>query len=479
MGVIYASPDGGEWEFEGQRVDTLALPVAVTRAQAGDTVQLVPATYREPVVMDEDGRSDAPVVLRGGDGVVLDGGQPPQGPIGSHMTPTESDFAFISVRAVQHLVIEGLTFENCWPTAIFARGSRNLTIRDCRGTGAQFFVFARNRRRPFGRDVLASDITLERLHWVQDPEARMWRGEISWKSVKAQGPKPHHTYLGGALFGSFDIAGDVRIVDCHVAHAFNGVRCESRPDPDLNRNRTANFEITGCTFEYIRDNAVEPEVSAQNWWVHHNRFRNVHAVYSLHSLSGGHFYIFGNQHWFDSKPDDISNTGGKMFKFHASNPQPAFPIYVFHNSFFTRSTYTKDGETRHLQNWNNAIEFCFRGEHCKADRQFFSDDHSHFIWHPTYSFRGDASNHPDFPDKFPPAWGYRIEGTATDTLFEDGRTGNLALAPGSGALRATLDASVVLPDGTIFELPAGRDVGALQDGAPFVGPDYQRVSYEG
>jgi hypothetical protein len=473
MGTLYASPAGGEVIFEGRPVATLPLPVAVTRVGPGDVVQLTPARYTRAIRLDAGGRPGEPLTIRGAEGVVLDGQQPPTPASAEHMAPTEADFSFISLLSTDHVILERLAFERCWPSAVLARGCRALIVRDCACVGSQFFLYARNRSRAFLPDVLAHGITLERVRWIQDPEGRMWHGEISWKSVKGQGPKPHHTYLNGAFFGSFDIAGGVTMRDCTVSHAFNGIRMECRADPDLKRGCNVDVEIAGCRFDHIRDNAIEPEISARNWWIHHNELRNVHASYSLHNLGGGGLYLFGNQLWFDSKPTDISNTGGKVLKFVAGEPYPTQPINIFHNSCFIHSTYTKDGDTRLLKHFNNATEFCFTGEHCEPGREFFSDDETFFRWHASYDFRGDASNHPDFPDGFPPERGYAISGTRSPHLFRDGRGGDLRLRSDSAARGAAAAATIALPDGEHFKLQGGDDVGAWQENRLFLGPAFR------
>lgn len=63
-----------------------------------------------------------------------------------------------------------------------------------------------------------------------------------------------------------------------------------------------NVEIYDNDFQFNRDNPVEPEDYAANWWVFHNRIYNGHGWFSLDGVKGGPVYIFGNVGWFDDKP---------------------------------------------------------------------------------------------------------------------------------------------------------------------------------
>ena len=49
--------------------------------------------------------------------------------------------------------------------------------------------------------------------------------------------------------------------------------------PPMQHNR--NVAIHGNRFSFIRDNAIEPEKGAQNWYVYDNAFYNIHATFSM------------------------------------------------------------------------------------------------------------------------------------------------------------------------------------------------------
>lgn len=145
-----------------------------------------------------------------------------------------------------------------------------------------------------------------------------------------------------------------------IQHAFNGIRLDSRTRADnLPFNR--NIQIYENCFSYIRDNPVEMEKFALNWWVHHNEFFNCHAWFSMDGARGGYWYIFGNIGWFNAKPGPFGdeNNGGKVLKMSKKKYQvaPDREWYVFNNSWYLRCSYTKKAWTKHLKHWNNAIEY--------------------------------------------------------------------------------------------------------------------------
>jgi hypothetical protein len=111
----------------------------------------------------------------------------------------------------------------------------------------------------------------------------------------------HHFFwssLNGALFGSKDIAGNVKISGNHVIDAYNGFRARMNAtclaDPACRTRVNVGFEITDNVFERIRDNPVEPEGHAAYWIVKHNTFVDVHAAISTDGVSGHDLLVFGN-----------------------------------------------------------------------------------------------------------------------------------------------------------------------------------------
>lgn len=465
MATIYASVDGRPTIVDGRPTATYTLGVAVNRALPGDTVQLLAGRYTVPIVVRDSGADGLPITIRGGQGVVLDGERRPVDALGSGMTPSDDDFAFIQLQSSDWIVLERLAFENCWPCCVFGRGCRDVVIRDCSALRGRFVVFVRNRW--LGRR--ARRITLERVSWLQDPEQRMWRGEISWGDVKGQ-TGVDHSYLNGALFSSWDIPGEVVIRDCRVSHAFNAVRLDCAPDGSGARN--TDVQIHGNHFDHIRDNAIEPETHALNWWIWHNEIHNCHAPFSLHDVSGGYWYVFGNRFWSTGRPGlpGQGNRGGKVFKFRHEGPVPDQPFLVAHNSFAIRSAYIKDGRTARLRHVNNAIEF-FQDPVDGWPGFFRGGPDEYFAWDDSYAFGPDVSNHPDFPASI--AECHPVRGLQAARLFREPWRGDLRLRAGSAAAGVSERLVWPMPDGSTVEVGGGQDLGAHQGDGLWAGPVFR------
>ena len=114
-----------------------------------------------------------------------------------------------------------------------------------------------------------------------------------------------------------------------------------------------------CLFFEIRNNVLEAEDVATNWWFHRNKIHNAHKPFSIELRKGGAFYIFSNCWWFDSVQGPRGygvHRGGGMFKFRKKKPgQTLKPSYVFHNSIATRSDYARKELLAGLKHFNNAI----------------------------------------------------------------------------------------------------------------------------
>ena len=335
---------------------------------------------------------------------------------------------------------------------------------------------------------------VERVTWFQDPSGAMWKSD-HWCEFK-YGRKRN---LNGALFASQDILGGVIVRRNKVWFAFNVVRMDVSDEDDsaLRGKVNTNVEIYENEFHSIRDNVVEPEFDATNWWIHDNVIHNAHAWFSFDGLHGGRYYIHHNTGYFDDRPSRLCDArcrswdnrdpkrcndlhdGGRVLKFRKSRHTPPGqglpgPVSVFNNSWYLRVSVAKEGVVKELSHWNNAVEYCRRRDlnngACSASdakKPFFRN----FLpWRPGFDFRFDLSNHRDFPVNLR-ATGYGVEGIPVpwpQRIFAKPWAGDFAL------LRPELaDAAgcVVRVDafGTAScdEHGSGRpDIGALEDGAP-------------
>ena len=211
----------------------------------------------------------------------------------------------VRLRQVSGLVLSDLGFEDCWISAVEVVNSRNLALRSSRIHGSTFGMLA---IATTGMEAAAHSFTLAENHWIQSPTAYRPDPEPCDKphvdlscTVDAWDDLPwgithHHLWrpLNGALFASYNIAGNVLIENNLLERAYNGIRMISKA-PRTGRN----VEIRGNRFRFLRDNAVEPEYRADGWIVKHNIFENIHAWISTDGVEGGSLYVFGNLGWYD------------------------------------------------------------------------------------------------------------------------------------------------------------------------------------
>jgi len=485
--AIYYVAVNGRADGSGSPSDPMTVEAALARGHGGDVIQFMPGTYVTPFEIRRGGSPGRPLILRGQDGVVLDGGQPKEAGCDKFI-PTAVDFAFIKLLGATEVGIERFSFVNCWPSVVFGQGCRDIRMAECSVTGGRFVFYAVNQREddPEG-GIKAKRIELDRVTWVQDPDKTMWSGAITWEDVKGWTTN-NHSYFNGSLFSCYDIRGYVTIKNCSVSHAFNALRFDARVGSSVARRRNINVRILNNRFNYIRDNTFEIEKTGTGWWICGNQVYNGYTPFSLHGASGGYWYVFGNRLWSDAKPGKSGqgHRGGTMLKWQLDPPRPLWPIYYAHNSTFIHSTYAKSGLTRGLHHYNNAIEVCLSDTSpCTPERELFTDGSEgvdgidHFIWDDTYDFRGDLCNHPKYPNDFPAEWAYRLEGTRDPRIFVDGRGGDLTLRADSPGRNQSVPFALKLPSGRIIPVPGGRNVGADQgNGRVFDELPYEPVPEE-
>ena len=492
---IWVSPRGGDRQVGGETVPTYRLQEAIDAADAGTTIQLLPGIYDEPGVFDgKCGTQDHPIVLEGDGGVTLDGGRMPFRPPDDH--PEFEHPAFLKIRNSQWISIRDLSIQNAWATAIFVEDSCHLAIRRVNFQGGTFAIFCR------GRDT--RNVLVERCAWSQD--TRIWQ-DIHWDDIHAF-PRPRKE-LDGDFLRAVDVAGRFEIRHNLISNAFNGVHffalpdkpkeddtadackpepkeddtvdaCKPEPlkityDPAVNRD----VVIANNTFTFIRDNAVESEFLATNWWIYGNRVFNCHKWFALENSQGGYWYIFANTGWFDRKPgpptDD--NNGGSVFK--TTNVEKWLnndPVYVFHNSWYLRSSVMKKGRLRNFHHFNNAIEFCDPANHPpgvgQPDRRMFG---SKFMegWEAdpgAITWLNDVCNHPDFAELIERP-DLKVDGQYGPLSFWDPMAGffgphpakEYAIKPTGRLTRKGVAFDLKLIDRSeLWHLPAERNIGAIR-----------------
>lgn len=427
--------------------DAVSLQAALDSAAPGTRIMLAPGRYTGAFRVTRSGSSGRPIVISGVSGSrnstllsVIDGKREK---VASGGSPC------FNVENVEWITFENLDVRGCWPNFIRAEDSRYITLRDSRVIDSRVVFYATG--------ATSHHFAIERNTWIQDPTHALWN-VYSWEDL-------HHgkrAFYNGALFGSKDILGDVRFHGNHITYAYNGIRMVA--DPALVGKRNLNVDIANNYFSHIRDNPIEPEGTAVNWWVHHNRFYNGYALFSFTQVDARDIYVFGNTGWFTerlcSNRHDPDHCVGKIFKFEAEGPYPSGSIYVFHNSWYTASPLVAGGRSRNFHHFNNAIFFD------RSMTKFFETPE----WDPSYRFDGDLANIP-----FDPLMRNNQQeksGIVANPLFKDARMGRFEIPPASPAVDA---GKVIHIAGWTSEFEGrGPDVGAYEGSNLFRGPAFQR-----
>ncbi len=315
--------------------------------QAGDRVIFTSGRYTERLQFKNlSGQTAHPIEFVAEPGAILDGGQRFEDFNPRAQRISEEQQALGKYPGIYPISMEGFfIFEECdwitirgfyvvgvWPTIIALKNCRHIVIDDMHMREGTFAIFAEGSK--------TNGIVVENSTWVQDiTKGDLWF-RIGWHRMHDEVNPGDARAYDGDFFRSVDIKGNVTIRNNSISHAFNAVHLYNRRlDPNLNNN----VYIYGNSFTYIRDNAIEPEYAASNWWVYHNKIFNCHKWISFEMTLSGYFFVFGNVGWFDSLPGPIADNqfGGAVFKLPpATDPAPGHH-YVFHNSWYLRSSYIK------------------------------------------------------------------------------------------------------------------------------------------
>lgn len=473
-------------------VDASSLSAALANAAPGDTLLLQPGIYPDRLQVDRvRGLPSQPITVRGQHGAIIDGGRrfadfrleanrearrvQRKGEYpGVYRIADQAQWSF---SRCEWLTIEDLEFRGCWPTCIY--------LSDCRALSFVHLAMQEGSFAFYATGASTRGILVERCQWIQDtsPSHDLW-SSIGWKKVHDDTPvrDDDARAYDGDFFRAYAIGGGVTIRDNMISDAFNGVHLfndEDRPSTNLNRD----VWIYRNTFVRIRDNPIEPEVGAFNWWCFHNDFHNCHAWFSLELAIAAHIYVFGNTGWFDDMPGPIADDtfGGAVLKLDKKKRVTAKPgpHYVFNNSWYLRAAYIKNGAISNFHHINNAVQYCRTADHgshddvplCSPTRRMFwesgdaPDDKSFTRDWSAFGieFTNDMIAHRDFPDLLLGV-GYPISG-GLGQLPGFGRPAQGAFqlnqdAPARGrAIGMLIKRPAPLPE---WRIPAGMDLGAFQ-----------------
>lgn len=314
------------------------------------------------------------------------GDEPPHR--GSPPKPDLQDEALLQLVKCRHVVIDGLSVRDCWPTILLIRDSDHIVIRNCRLEGGTYAIFAKGAQ--------TSRLLIEKNRWRQDTSRnhRLWHG-IDWVEAHGgEGGNGTARHFNGGFLAGKGIAGSIVLRDNRITDAYNGIRLKCDYADRIGETGAylnAGVHIYRNVFVRIRDNPIEPEGFAYDWHVRHNHLEDCHSWFSFDSLRGGYWYFYGNTGGFRTRQglaaDGTGDPGrhhtiGRVLKLsyqsrvtHCGVPDggmdgtPEFPWYVIHNSWRLRcpivgganATLPPDGEgpdfTAEMTFANNAFDW--------------------------------------------------------------------------------------------------------------------------
>jgi len=472
------------------------LQAALDAAQAGDEILVFGGTYGS---RSEIRGKTGPITIRAGDAVEISGNTAPK-------PDDKGDFSFLQIKDCEGILIEGLKVKNFWPIIFDIKRSTFVTIRNCHLVGATKAISAKNG---------ASHLLIEGNNWVQDesPNHDLWH-KIDWREAHGdEGAGNTYNYFNGGFLWASGIRGKVIVRRNRIQDAYNGIRLKYKKD-DLSIPERARWNsdvyIVENEFLRIRDNPVEPETLAWNWHVRNNSLVDCHSWFSFDDVSGGYFYIYGNDGRFDTRqgrPWEAQHTMGRVLKLSYSRSKwdclkemrivetqwfPVAPWYVFNNSWHLRcpiiggsspalppdddrSPDTIEGPdyTAKLSFFNNAFTWC---DPVATDNWICEtiDLVRNFDWRSDASlfFDANVSDRGDYFALMRNVYSSEPNGVLTKSpIFADAIAGNFRPSAKSAVLNAGISPEIELHDKAVAQIQvasagARPNCGKFQDYGP-------------
>ncbi len=422
---------------------------AVKLSSPGDTIFLLPGTFREIVkFISKYGAAEKPIYIYGyntlpGQQAVIDGGAP---------APSNSaSYYWMQIQNSAWIEVGNIIFKNGWTNPLQIINSSYLTIKGCSFYGGKRVIDATGSS--------THHLLIENNNWDQGGSS-LWTmvydstGMDAWTSMHEGALQ----YFNGTLVSFIGTGGSVVIRNNTIINAFNGIRWTAQTGYD------SNIEIYNNSVIDIRDNDFEPEYYTYNLHIYHNHSHNIHKTMSVDHVQGGNIYYYGNLITSDVNDNWAASVASSFWKVYGAAPNNlSFPLYAFNNSFCgCGKAFANDAGTAGIQikHFNNAYKFT------KSSRTWLLA-----FWDTTDVFDYDVSNL---------SWPATIinnkqesHGLITDPLFIDSQKFNLKLQQGSPAIDA----------GKILEFPdfdwtqsyqgSGPDIGAYEGDNLVDGPAFR------
>jgi hypothetical protein len=444
--VYYVSP-GGDNANSGLTINKpfRSINVAIKKASAGDTIYILPGTYRELIVLSaKKGVPEKPICLVGlsaevGNYPIIDGGA---------LKPSSTaSFDWINLTDCEWIEVARLKFRNGWTFPIKVIRSSYLTFRNCQFWGGKRVI---NATTPTTHHILVED-----CFWDQGGEF-LWRVESDTEGVAAW-TSMHHgamAYFNGSLIDFHGTGGSMVVRRNTVVNAFQAVRYRGEKGFD------SNVEIYENHVSNMRDNDFEPEYYTYNLHIYHNVSHNIHKTLSVDNVEGGQIYYYGNVVTADTDLWSATICDG-IWKVYGRPNFLSYPIYAFNNSFWSPGIafHTMNGKATLLKHINNAYFFLKEGGWELSQ------------WDATNEFDYDISN-----KAWPPnlrSNNQEAHGIIGEVKYVDPGHGNLRLLPGSAGIDAGKTLSLKEFEWTQSFRGKAPDMGAYEDGILVEGPPFR------
>jgi hypothetical protein len=444
--VYYVSP-GGDNANSGIAIDRpfCSINVAIKKAAAGDTIYLLPGTYRELIVFSaKKGLPENPICLMGfstevGDYPLIDGG--------AVRPSSDGAFDWINMTDCEWIEVARLKFTNGWTFPIKVIRSSYLTFRSCQFWGGKRVI---NATSPTTHHILVED-----CFWDQGGDF-LWKLERDTGGVAAWTSMHHGSmaYFNGSLIDFHGTGGSMVIRRNTVANAFQAVRYRGTKGHD------SNVEIYENHVTNMRDNDFEPEYYTYNLHIYHNVSHNIHKTLSVDNVEGGQIYYYGNVVTADSDPWSVNICSG-IWKVYGREGLLSYPLYAFNNSFYAPGIAfrTMSGKAMFLKHFNNAYLFLKDGGWELSE------------WDASDEFDFDISNK-EWPSNLS-SNNQEAHGIIGEVKYVDPEHRNLRLLPGSAGIDAGKVLSLKEFDWTQSFGGKAPDMGAYEDGTLVEGPPFR------
>ena len=447
---IYVSSNGNNNNTGYKVTEPLkSINRAIEMASAGDTIYLLPGTYKEIVkFINKNGLPEKPICISGyadseNNYPLIDGG--------ASEPKLNASSNWIIIENSHWIEIARIKFKNGWTYPIQIYNSSYISFDQCKFWGGKRVISA------FGADT--HHLLVENCFWDQGGEY-LWKIEKDSEGIDAW-TSMHHgnmNYFNGSLIDFNGTGGSIVIRKNTIINAFNGIRFRGVEGFD------SNIEIYDNHVSNIRDNDFEPEYYTYNLHIYHNFSHNIHKTLSVDNVEGGQIYYYGNVITSDNDPWSVQISAG-FWKIYGSRRILSYPIYAFNNSFFGVGyafVNARKQFMRLLKHYNNAY--------------FFSIDNGWDlnIWDSTDDFDYDISNK-EWPANIIDNK-KELRGKICDVKFVDGVNRNLKLQSGSPGIDAGKILSFKEFDWTQPYEGKAPDVGAYENGKLVQGPPFRYLA---